>query len=369
MSAISNKRILISGGGIGGLTLAYFLKQYGFTPVIVESAPEFKRKGYLLALNAQIGQKVAEKMGVMDKLKKFEVPMTDNFMYDTAGKLLLGFKLDLETLNERVGLMLNRADLHFTLYDAVKNDVEFRMGEEITSMRQADNGVQVMLKSGKEESFDLVIGADGVHSGVRGYIFGQGFEKHMGYAYFAFSAENHEIATELKEREIKIIRGDGFVIAYLRLKGNEIGAYVFHKEVAPENVTVEGRRDYLLKQYGEYDQNFKKILEGMNEKAYIFHDGFIKVVMPTWYKDRVCLIGDAAHCPTPASGVGASMAMAGAYVLSKKLFEADGDYKKAFADYDAYLRPYIHKAQSSAARMLILAAGGSFIVRKITTNE
>ncbi len=360
-----NKKILISGGGIGGLTLAYFLEKYGFSPVVIDSAHEFKRRGYLLALNEQIGQKVAEKMGILSTLKELEVPLTHNAMYDTSGKELLGFDLDPKTLNQRVGLMLNRADLHLSLFNAVKNDVEFRMNQEITAITQSENGAEVTFPNGKKEMFDLVVGADGIHSKTRELTFGKGFETHMGYAYFAFMTSNLEMAKTLKEHDLKIIRGNGFTIAYHRLKNDEIGSYVFHKEKVLEHVAPSDRRDYVLKKYGKYDKNFNAVLEGMNKDEYIFHDGFTQIIMPAWYKDRVCLIGDAAFCPTPASGVGASMAMAAAYIVAKNLSKTE-DYKKAFSDYDGYMRPYINKAQSTAARMLLLAAGGSIVSYEFT---
>ncbi|MEQ1499877.1 MAG: FAD-dependent monooxygenase [Parcubacteria group bacterium] len=364
MSTTRNRKILISGGGMAGCTLAYFLKQQGFIPVVVETAPEFKRVGYLLALNEQIGQKVAEKMDVLDALKKFEVQMTNNTMYDTEGRKLLHFTLDPATLNTRVGLMLNRADLHLTLYEKVKNDVEFRMGLEITALTETENGVLVTFSNGIEELFDIVIGADGIHSKVRKLVFGEGFENYMDNAYFAFTTQSIQVSNRLGRNEIKLIRGDGFTIAYLRLQNDEVSAYVFHQEKILEKIAPVDRRDYILKTYGQFDADFKLMIEGMKKDEYIFHDGFTQIVMPQWHKGRVCLIGDAAFCPTPASGVGASMAMAAAYIVAKKLSESD--YQKAFADYDTYMRPYIKKAQSSASRMLLLAAGGSIISYKFT---
>lgn len=362
---MTNKKILISGGGIAGCTLAYFLHKQGFTPVVIEAAPEFGRRGYLLALNEQIGQKVAAKMGILGKLREFEIRLTKNVMYDTSGKQLLQFTLDPKTLNARVGLMLSRADLHTALYNAVKDDVPFQMGQEITAINQAEDGLDVTFNNNKKEMYDLVIGADGIHSKTRELSFGQNFERHMGYAYFAFMTRNQEMATRLGEHDLKIIRGDGFTIAYHRLQKDEIGAYVFHKEKRLEQVVPSSRRDYMLKKYGQYDQNFKAILEGMKSDTDIFHDGFTEIIMSHWYKDRVCLIGDAAFCPTPASGVGASMAMAAAYIVAKNLSEAH-DYTKAFSEYDTYMRPFINKAQSSAPRMLFLAAGGSIISYEFT---
>lgn len=100
MSIAKPQRILISGGGIGGATLAYFLRQQGFTPVIVESAPAFKRMGYLLAVNKQIGQKVADKMGVLGTLKTFETLLTNNIFFDEDGTLIMRVTVTPKLLNE-----------------------------------------------------------------------------------------------------------------------------------------------------------------------------------------------------------------------------------------------------------------------------
>ena len=286
-------------------------------------------------------------------------------MYDTSGKQLLRFDLDPKTLNTRVGMMVNRADLHLTLYEAVESEAEFGMGLEISETAVTDNGVEVVFSNGKRETFDIVIGADGIHSNVRKLTIGTGFERYMGYAYFAFMTRSPQVAPSLGEQDLKLIRGDGFTIAYHRLKNDEIGAYVFNRERVFERVPSEKRRDYMIRDYGRVDADFTAILEGMNEDEQIFHDGFTQIVMPQWYKNRVCLIGDAAFCPTPASGVGASMAMAAAYIVAKNLSES-AHYQKAFADYHAYMRPYINKAQSSASSMVLLAAGGSIISYQFT---
>lgn len=358
-------KILISGGGLAGCTLAYFLRKFDIAPVIVEAAPQFRRVGYLLALNEQIGQKVAQKMGVLERLKTVELPLTKNTLYDISGKLIFQYELDHQTHNQRVGLMLNRADLHVALYDTIRDKVEFRMGQTIAALIQSEKGVIVTFNNGKQETFDLVIGADGVHSNVRRLVFGEGFEKHMGQAYFAFVVPNRTKKRVAQENEAVVVRGDGFAIAYHELGTAEIGGYVFHEERIPERLAPNERRAFMLQTYGRYDSNFRHILETMTDDDAIFHDGFTQIIMPAWHKQRVGLIGDAASCPTPASGLGASMAMAAAYLLAKNLSETV-DYRKAFSDYDAYLRPYTKKAQASAASMGKISVSGRIISYEFT---
>lgn len=342
-----NKRILISGGGIGGITLAYFLQNQGFTPVIVESAPEFKHIGYLLGINKQIGQKVAEKMGVLQKLKAQEALLTNNIFSDDRGRLIMRVDVTPELHNDNSGILLNRADLHFTLYDLVKNDVEFRFGKEISAITQDEGGVDVIFSDESKDRFDLVIGADGVNSKTRRLVFGEGFEKYLDVAYFAFIVPNRTGEIVAGEHDLVMTRGKDFLLAYHAIGKTEVGGYVFHKETPYVDLSPKERHSVISRDYGTYDQKFLRILQTLTDSDPVFHGSFTQIVMPEWHKGRVCLIGDAAHCPTPASGTGASLAMAGAYILAKKLSETD-DYKKAFERYDSYVRPYAAKAQKSA---------------------
>lgn len=364
---MKNSRILISGGGIAGCTLAYFLKQNEFTPVVIDSAPEFKHIGYLLAINKQIGQKVAEKMGILDRLKKFEVLLTNNIFSDEDGRLIMRVDASPELHNENSGLMLNRADLHMTLYDTVKNDVEFRFGTEISTIMQHGDGVDVVFSDGTKDRFDLVIGADGVNSKTRKLVFGEGFEKYLDVAYFAFIISNRTGEAIAGARDLVMTRGKDFLLAYHAIGKTEVGGYVFHKETPYRDLNQSERHTVISSDYGKYDPTFRRILETLTDNDPVFHGAFTQIVMPKWHKGRVCLIGDAAHCPTPASGTGASLAMAGAYVLAKKL-AAESDYKKAFAQYDAHVRPYAEKAQKAARGPVKIIAGTSLLLYQFTNS-
>lgn len=130
-------------------------------------------------------------------------------------------------------------------------------------------------------------------------------------------------------------------------------------------ITAQNRLSYMLNKYGKYDMKLKQVLETLTDDDFIFHDGFTQIEMPVWYNERVCLIGDVAYCPTPVSGVGGTMAMAGAYILAKKL-STSNDYAKAFEEYESYLRPYIEKVQKSAITAAKLIAGKSFISYGLT---
>lgn len=190
--------------------------------------------------------------------------------------------------------------------------MEFRFGESLSKVSATEESVEVTFESGSTETFDVLIGNDGGHSQSRRLAFGSGFEK---------------------PKDERLAEGD--------------------------------RIEFLRDTYAPYSEMFRHILEGLSESDAVFHDRFTRIVMPKWYGGRICLVGDAAYSPTPASGVGAAMATAGAYVLAKYLSE-EASHEQAFANYDAYLRPTIDRAHAMASRMATLASGRSLISYEFT---
>lgn len=304
-------------------------------------------------------------MGILETLKKFEAPLTNNILYDMDGRLIMRVDVTPELHNDNSGLMLNRADLHSTLYDTVKNNVEFRLGMEVTNIIEDEDGVDVTFSNGSQDRFALVIGADGVNSNTRKFVFGKELEKYLNVAYFAFIAPNRAKEPIAGERDLVMVRGRDFLLAYHSIEDTEVGGYVFHHETPYRAEPPKERRSIMIKKYGKYDSKFLRILEALTDDDPIFHGSFTQIEMPEWHKGRVCLIGDAAYCPTPASGTGASLAMAGAYVLAKKLSESN-DYKKAFTEYDAYVRPYAIKAQKAALGPAKIITGKSLLPYRFT---
>lgn len=353
-------KILIVGGGIAGCTLAFFLKKYGFTPTVIESAPEFKRVGYLLGFR-ETGLEVAEKIGVLNTLKQQEIPFTETIWKDIHGKMIKIFDTN-KVLTEFSGLALNRFDLHMCLFEAIKKTVDFRFDQQLTEIQQDKEGVTGWFKNGKKEKFDIVIGADGFHSNIRKLIFGNEFTRYLGQAFFAFIVPNRTKNRIVEKRNVMNIRGPDFWLSYglFSRSENEVGSYVIHRAEPYIPIDPKKRREYLLHHYGKYDKSFRHILETMTDDDFIYHGDLSQVVMPTWQKGRVCLIGDAAYCLTLASGMGASMAMAGAYILAKKINELR-EYKKAFVAYEAKMRPDILRLQGFGQRIAKFIVGESIL--------
>lgn len=349
-------KIGIVGGGIGGCTLAFFLKKYGYDPVVIESVSGFERVGYLLGLR-ETGMEVIKKMGLPDEIKKYEIPFTKTTWKDIRGRIIKTFDVN-EAISEVQGIALNRADLHAVLVSAVKDRVDFRFGREIREIDEAvDRKVSVRYADGKTETFDLLIGADGFRSDVRRLVFGDGFTRYLGQAFFAFIVPDRTKLPIVKTHETTSVRGTDFFISYglFSQDEKEVGGYVIYREKHFRQLEQEKRRQYLLDHFAKYDANFRHVLETMQDDDFIYHGDLSQVVMPKWSKGRVCLIGDAAYCLTLASGLGASMAMAGAYMLANGLRKKA--YEEAFSGYENRLRPDIERLQDFGRNMARFIVG------------
>ncbi|MGG6270074.1 FAD-dependent monooxygenase [Leptolyngbya sp. AN03gr2] len=337
--------ILISGGGIAGLTLAYWLREYGFQPIVIDKATEFRRIGYPLGTYGASVQ-ILEKMGLLDTLAAKSIPMTESAFVDGNGQIIR--KLDMGkffTVGER-NLALSRADLHLTIYDAVKDQVEIRFGRSIESIEQQSDRVIATFDSGKTESFNLLIGADGVHSRTRRQVFGSGFEKFFNVAYMAFFSQH--IPSNLGDCNYNITLPRRF--AGIGKYGSlGVGAFLLYQSLPNCKIPPSERVAHLLKEFSDTEWLIPEVIRSVEDPNTIFYDDMLQIVMPQWSKGRVCLLGDAAYTLTLMSGRGAGMAILGAYLLAKEL--AQQSYETAFAAYENQLRRGVDELQKDAFKM------------------
>ena len=191
--------VLISGVGIAGPTLAFWLRKYGFAPTLVESAPALRTGGYVIDFWG-LGYDIAEKMGLLPDIARLGYHMQELRIVDDGGRRLSGF--DVQVFRELTGgryITLGRSDLSKLLYDRISGSCEIIFGDSITGLREADGEVHVEFEHGGERRFDLVVGADGLHSRVRKLVFGpqDQYEKDLGYRVAAFETAGYRPRNEL----------------------------------------------------------------------------------------------------------------------------------------------------------------------------
>jgi 2-polyprenyl-6-methoxyphenol hydroxylase-like FAD-dependent oxidoreductase len=346
---MNNKNILISGAGIAGTTLAYWLQRFGFIPTIVEQAPKLREGGYAIDFWGA-GFDVAEQMDIVPDLRSADVGIDEVVFVDADNhrKAAMNYS-QIKNMMKGRALTLLRSDLAKVIYQHLDKNIEIIFGDSIADIAQLKNEVNVTFSSGLQRRFDLVIGADGLHSKVRELAFGneEQFEQYYGYYTASFTIENNVTAgTAFLTYNVP-----GKQAAIYSLDDNKAATFFIFS--APQKLAINHHD--ILKQKAVLRSHFANagwkcaaLLSKMDDAPDFYFDTVSQVQMNRWSNQRISLAGDACDCPSLLSGQGSTLAMVGAYVLAGELKEANGDYTTAFAKYESLFRPFITRKQRLA---------------------
>jgi 2-polyprenyl-6-methoxyphenol hydroxylase-like FAD-dependent oxidoreductase len=339
------RSVLISGGGIAGASLAYWLGTSGYRVTVVERAPGLRTSG-AQAVDFR-GDQLAllDRMGVLGEIEAHQTGMGDQVVIGADGRRLSTFPSALFSGDVEI----ERGDLARILYDHSKDVAEYVFGDHITALAQAPDGVDVTFARGPARRFDLVVGADGLHSAVRRLAFGEErmFRHDLDLAIAGFSVPN-----SFGLDHGGLIYNEPGRLAMVTSGRDRSRAAVGLMFAGPvpdyDWRDAEGQKRIVAERFAGAGWQVPALLEALHEAPELYFDTVGQIRLDHWSAGRVVLLGDAAWCPGPG-GNGTGHAMFGAYTLAGELALAGGDHRAAFARYEQIMRPRVAKSQKQAA--------------------
>lgn len=338
------KTALISGASIAGPALASWLITYGWRVTVVERAPELRTGGQNIDVRGA-GRTVARRMGIEDAIRDATTGELGTEFVRSDGSTVARFPAGTsDTAGATAELEVLRGDLARLLVDAAGDGVEYVFGDTITGIDDEKDHVQVSFEHGDDRSFDLVVVADGMNSRTRRLVFGTAPTIRplgLNTSYLTiprtpadsdwarwFNAPGGRTMT-LRPDNKGTIRA---TMSFLAAPG------------AHDGLTTDEQKRLLRETFIDAGWEARRILDGLDQETDFYFEHIGQVQAPTWTSGRVALLGDAAWCASPISGMGTSLALVGAYVLAGEL-AAHVDHRDAFRGYERIMRPYVTQAQ------------------------
>jgi 2-polyprenyl-6-methoxyphenol hydroxylase-like FAD-dependent oxidoreductase len=347
MSTPPKSKILISGASIAGPALAFWLNRYGFEATVMEKADTLRGGGYPIDIRGTAVE-VARRMGILPQLQAAHIDSRKITFLNADGSLITSVRPDALTGGiEGRDLEVRRGDLTSTLYSTVRDDTEFLFNDSIATLDEHADGVDVRFASGTERTFDLVLGADGLHSNTRNLVFGPEpeFSRYLGYCFAGFTMRN-----DFGLSHEGVIWNTPGRAAVLYAVGDSDQLHGFLNFARPEPPFTAFRdpaaqRDLVASTFAGDQWEVPRMIAAMRDADDLFFDVVSQIHLPRWSTGRVALVGDAAYAPSFLTGQGSSIALVGAYMLAGALASTP-DHTAAFTAYERGTREFVTMNQA-----------------------
>ncbi|KAL0944622.1 oxidoreductase [Colletotrichum truncatum] len=354
-------KVLICGGGCAGPALAFWLARLGHHVTIVERYPALRATGAQIDLREQ-GIEVAKRMKLLDIIRSKRVDEAGMAIVDSENKVVGTMMANTSGKGAQTGTSeyeIMRGDLVGILYDSTKKKVEYLFGKTVDSFEQDENHVFVKFSDNSSDKFDILVGADGQGSRIRKAIQPENspdpYRKlgvHASYWFIPRISTDNNIGTVYHAAE-------GRMILRRSHSPTESQVYFFLRDESPDaslihRGSVEQQKEFWTQRFRNAGWHTDRFLEGMKTTENFYSQEIVQVKTDTWHRGRVVLLGDAAHCPSPFTGMGTTTSFVGAYVLAGEISKHSGDIPLAFANYDKVLRPFINESQRIIAPVVKL---------------
>lgn len=340
-------KVLISGTGVAGLALAYWLDQAGFHTTLVELNPAFRRGGQAVDIRG-VALEVMRAMGLLEQAQALRTHNRGMSLLDAQGA-------EIERTEERTfsagrvdsdDIELFRDDLCELLMGALSERVERRYGDSIEALAEHGEQPLVNFASGRQQVFDLVVGADGIYSRTRKLWFDDeaAVVKSLNTVMALFSAPNQ---LGLDHWELMYRAQHRGYVVYPSHDQRELRVSVGYATggVGLPRGDVAAQKAMVVQQCEGLGGELPGLLQAMQATEQFYYNELAQIRMPHWSKGRVVLAGDAAHCASPFSGQGTSLALVGAFVLGRELARHADAPAAAFAAYEQRMRPFVQLNQ------------------------
>jgi 2-polyprenyl-6-methoxyphenol hydroxylase-like FAD-dependent oxidoreductase len=366
----ANPTVLISGAGIGGTTLAYWLARHGFRPTVVERAAGLRSSGNPVDVRGP-AVNVADRMGVMPRLRQAATQVTAMSFVNASGRQV--GRVNMRALQQASGcgeVEVTRTDLAAILYEASRDSAEVLFGDTMTALSQDGDGVDVTFGKAAPRRFDLVIGADGLHSTTRRLAFGpeSEFVRHMGL-YVATMQLNGPADNQ---QDVVLHNAPGRLASVHPVHGRALAAFIFrHPEVDGfDHRDLAQHKRILTDAYAGGRWREPEQLAQARATGDLWFDSVSQVRLDSWAERRIALLGDAASSVS-LFGDGSTLAMAGAHTLAEELAATPADPQSAFARYEARHRTLVDPRQgnvATAAAMMVPATRAGIVARNLASR-
>jgi 2-polyprenyl-6-methoxyphenol hydroxylase-like FAD-dependent oxidoreductase len=348
-------RILISGAGVAGPTLAWWLARDGFTPTLVESAPRLRTGGYVIDFWGP-GFEIANRMGMLPSIRPHGYSVREIRVVDDRGRTAASLPTQaFFKMTRGQFLSIPRGDLAACIYTALDGKVETLFGDRVVRLEQSGSGVDVGFASRPARHFDLVVGCDGPHSGIRQLVYGDEsqFEKYLGFKVAAFEVRGYALRDELV---YMMHTGVGRQIARFSMRDDRtMFLFTFRDDDRSLPATLPEQKALLRDQFGRMGWEAPQILDALDRTSDLYIDRVSQIHMgpapDSWSRGRVTLLGDAAFAVSILAGQGTALSMIAAYILAGELRRAGGDHTRAFLEYQQRFGPFVLAKQKAATRL------------------